>query len=150
MSTSREQAVRNLAAGPETEGRRIVAWSDPPPDAGRRERTVSHYQSVVRELVTRPGRWAQLDDRNSEDAAYQFALSISNGRTSGFRPAGAFEAAWHGRTVWVRYVGEEPPAPLPVNVVPAEDDDWNDARLPRFVRSSEPVVAPDTKGVFAL
>lgn len=85
--------------------REIVSWTEPPAPI-RKTAFVSTYTNVARQLREHPGQWAQLDDRSSFSAAYQFSLGVRYGRPAAFRPAGAFEGRYSGCSVWVRYVGE--------------------------------------------
>jgi hypothetical protein len=86
--------------------RKIVAWEDPPPQTAG-----SIYQPIADELREHPGAWARLDDRFSESAAQAFASFVRNGKVSAFKPAGEFEARHAGKSVWVRHIGAQLPAP---------------------------------------
>lgn len=118
--------------------RKIVGWSDPP--AQQTTKTPkSTYAPIADELRARVGEWAQLDDRSSEAAAYQFVLGVRKGAIAAFRPGGAFEAAHSGPSVWVRYVGGDEEVSTPESA-PVE--------LERPARKAEP--APDPHRVFAV
>lgn len=52
------------------------------------------------------GQWALLTARRNQHGARTMASEINRGALWAFQPAGDFEAEAHGRTVWVRYLGD--------------------------------------------
>lgn len=144
--------MSNRYAGPNltaiTTPSKIVNWIDPPDTADVQHRTRSTYQGVVAELVRHPGRWARLADRSSRSGAYQFAKSVAAGRASAFRPEGAFESAWEGTAVWVRYIGD-PDDQDAEPFTPPDDEEGKEAPAPEYTETPDGVKRPDPERLFS-
>jgi hypothetical protein len=64
------------------------------------------YQKIADALRASPGAWFDVDERETQDAAWSFQQAIRTGRRAAFRPAGSFEASCRGLTVTARFVGD--------------------------------------------
>ena len=80
-----------------------LVWEEPPTSTRVNN---GKWEKTRAELVANPRRWARLRDFKNSANARSAAAHIRRGG-SGWRPAGAYEAASRQNAVYVRYVGTD-------------------------------------------
>ncbi len=84
-----------------------IVWQTPPTHALQQQRRTK-YDEFADALKARPGEWAVLPGTKATvDSAKSTAMNIRNGRMSAFKPKGKWDVVVDGKTIYVRYMGDD-------------------------------------------